>query len=205
MTNSGRAFKSRGVLCKVVRMTPTARILDVGCGRDKLPGSVGLDSNPRSHADIIHDLDRRPWPLEDDSFDRVRAQDVLEHVNDFFGVMEEIYRVCRHGAIVSVRMPFMSSLHFATDPTHRRAGASGTFDYFDPKKPLGRYAYSDARFERVEFHYGRNHPGLPGKFFQLIDPLVVPLCERFPSSYEHYFAYIYPMHEINYVLRALKR
>ena len=36
---------------------PSQRILDLGCGRDKLPGAVGMDQNPRSDADIIHDLD----------------------------------------------------------------------------------------------------------------------------------------------------
>jgi ubiquinone/menaquinone biosynthesis C-methylase UbiE len=182
----------------------TATTLDVGCGRDKLPGALGMDKNPRSDADVIHDLDQLPWPLEDSRFDFVRAQDVLEHVSDFFGVMEEIHRVCRDGALVEVRMPFMSSLHFATDPTHRRAGTSATFDYFDPKLPLGRYAYSAARFEKVKFVYGRFHPGIVGKLFKLLDSVVVPLCQHNPTSYEHYFAYVYPMHDVTYTLRAVK-
>jgi SAM-dependent methyltransferase len=185
--------------------TPTPRILDLGCGRDKLPGAIGMDQNPRSHADILHDLDKRPWPLESDSFDYVRAQDVLEHVQDFFGVMEEIHRVCRDGAEVVVRMPFMSSLHFATDPTHRRAGTSATFDYFDPERPLSRYEYTEARFKRVKFKYGRFYTGIVGDLFKPLDWLVMPLCQRYPNSYEHYFAYVYPMHEITYTLRALKR
>ena len=184
---------------------PSQRILDLGCGRDKLPGAVGMDQNPRSDADIIHDLDRTPWPLAADSFDFVRAQDVLEHVQDFFGVMEEIYRVCRDGAEILVRMPFMSSLHFATDPTHRRAGTSGTFDYFDPTRPLGRYTYTSARFERVAFHYGRFYPGAVGKLFKLADRVLVPYCERHATSYEHYFAYVYPMHDVTYTLRVIKR
>ncbi|MET0384576.1 MAG: methyltransferase domain-containing protein [Polyangiales bacterium] len=183
----------------------TRRTLDIGCGREKLPGALGLDKNPRSDADIIHDLDQRPWPLDADSFDYVRAQDVLEHVDDFFGVMEEIYRVCRDGALVEVRMPFMSSLHFATDPTHRRAGTSASFDYFDPRLPLGRYQYSTAHFEKVKFVYGRFHPGVIGKVFQVLDTVVVPLCQRFPRGYEHFFAYVYPMHDVTYTLRAVKQ
>lgn len=180
------------------------RILDLGCGRDKLPGAIGMDRNPRSDADIIHDLDACPWPLEADSFDFVRAQDVLEHVRDFFAVMEEIHRVCRNNAEVLVRMPFMSSLHFATDPTHRRAGTSATFDYFDPERPLGRYAYTTARFKRVKFEYGRFYTGIVGDLFKPLDRLVMPLCQRYPNSYEHYFAYVYPMHDVTYTLRAIK-
>jgi SAM-dependent methyltransferase len=180
------------------------RVLDVGCGRDKLPGATGMDQNPRSHADVIHNLDHRPWPLADSSFDHVRAQDILEHVDDFFGVMEEIHRVCRDGATVLVRMPFMSSLNFATDPTHRRSGTSGTFDYFDSQKPLGQYAYTDAQFELVDFRYGRFYHGIPGFFMKIVDKLFVPFCERYHVVYEHYYAYVYPMHDITYRLKVKK-
>jgi ubiquinone/menaquinone biosynthesis C-methylase UbiE len=181
------------------------RKLDVGCGRDKLPDAIGIDSNPRSHADIIHDLDVRPWPIPDSSIDYVRAQDVLEHVSDFFGVMAEIFRVCRDGATVDVRMPFMSSLNFATDPTHRRAGTSGTFDYFDPRTAMGRYAYTESRFELIEFRYGRFYHGLLGKLFKFFDRFWVPYFQRNRVMYEHYFAYVYPMHDISYRLRVVKK
>lgn len=186
-------------------MASKLQVLDVGCGRDKLPGAIGIDANPRSDADIIHDLDQTPWPIESDSVGHVRAQDVLEHVTDFFGVMAEIHRVCVDGATVDVRMPFMSSLNFATDPTHRRAGTSGTFDYFDESKPLGQYRYSDVQFELVEFRYGRFYHGVFGTLFRVLDVLLVPYFRWNCVVYEHYFAYVYPMHEISYRLRVKKR
>lgn len=179
-------------------------VLDIGCGRDKLPGAIGIDVNPRSNADIIHNLDQFPWPLADDQFDHVRAQDVLEHVQDFFGVMEEIHRVCRNGAVVDVRMPFMSSLNFATDPTHRRAGTSRTFEYFNPELHLGMYGYSTARFDLVSFRYRRFYLGWIGSIFRFVDRLLVPFLERHAVVYEHYFAYVYPMHDISYTLRVVK-
>jgi ubiquinone/menaquinone biosynthesis C-methylase UbiE len=183
---------------------PPSTVLDIGCGRDKLPGAIGIDANPRSDADVIHDLDQRPWPFPDSSFERVRAQDVLEHVADFFGVMEEIFRVSRHDALIEVRMPFMSSLNFATDPTHRRAGTAGTFDYFNPEKALGRYRYSPARFDLVKFSYGRFYHGRIGWIFRQLDRLVLPLLHRHSVVYEHYFAYVYPVHDITYTLRVIK-
>jgi len=36
--------------------TPQKKILDVGCGWNKTPGAIGMDANPKSHADVIHDL-----------------------------------------------------------------------------------------------------------------------------------------------------
>ncbi|HXF69539.1 MAG TPA: class I SAM-dependent methyltransferase [Thermoflexus sp.] len=47
------------------------RVLDVGCGRAKRPGAIGLDINPLSDADVTADLDRRPWPFASNSFDRI--------------------------------------------------------------------------------------------------------------------------------------
>ena len=136
----------------------------------------------------------------------MRAQDVLEHVQDFFGVMEELHRVCRDGAgRSSCACRSCPACTSPPNPTHRRAGTSATFDYFDPTRPLGRYAYSPARFERVSFHYGRFYPGKVGKLFKLMDRVLVPYCERNATSYEHYFAYVYPMHDVTYTLRAIKR
>lgn len=186
-------------------MTQAARkTLDIGCGTDKLPASIGIDANPSSDADIIHDLDVRPWPIKDNEFDYIRAQDILEHVRDFFGVMEEVYRVAKPGAIVEVRMPFMSSRHFATDPTHVRAGTSSTFDYFDPSTVLGRYRYSKARFSLLEFHYSRGYVGKTGKFWRTLDRVAIPFLERHTVEYELYFAYLYPMLDVSYRLRVDK-
>jgi len=178
--------------------------LDLGCGKDKLPGAVGMDMNLASHADVIHDLDERPWPFEDNRFEHVRAQDVLEHVADFMGVMEEIHCVCRAGASVLVRMPFMSSVNFTTDPTHRRAGTSSTFDYFDPESTLGQYSYSKAHFKLREFHYGRFYHGSHVSHMRRWDKRLVPWLEKHSVIYEHYFAYWYPMHDITYQLEVIK-
>ena len=45
------------------------RILDVGCGLNKYPNAIGLDYNPKTGADVIHDLAVVPYPFEDNEFD----------------------------------------------------------------------------------------------------------------------------------------
>lgn len=185
-------------------MMRSMKRLDVGCGRDKMPGAIGMDINPRSGADVIHDMEVTPWPFENDAFDYIRAIDVLEHVDNFIPAMEEIYRIARPNAEVEIRMPFMSSCNIATDPTHRRGATSRTFDYFDPKKDLAKYAYSKARFELEEFHYVRGYNTGVGTVLELVDKALVPLIERFALTYELYFPYIYPMHDISFRLRVKK-
>ena len=46
------------------------RTLDVGCGINKYPGSIGIDRNPHTRADVLCDLDHFPYPFRDGSFDR---------------------------------------------------------------------------------------------------------------------------------------
>jgi predicted SAM-dependent methyltransferase len=73
------------------------RVLDVGCGIRKYPGSIGIDVNPASAADVICDLDRFPYPFADRSFDQLRAIHVIEHLTDVIRSMQEFHRLVRAG------------------------------------------------------------------------------------------------------------
>jgi predicted SAM-dependent methyltransferase len=55
------------------------RILDIGCGTNKVAGAIGMDFNPKTAADVIHDLDDLPYPFADNSFDEVIGRHVIEH------------------------------------------------------------------------------------------------------------------------------
>ena len=79
---------------------PVSRILDIGCGNNKFPGSLGMDVNPRTAADVIHDLDELPYPFAADSFDEVIGRHVIEHVKEPLAVMCELHRITRAGGIV---------------------------------------------------------------------------------------------------------
>src|SRR5487761_768437 len=76
------------------------RILDVGCGQQKYPGSIGIDMNPDTAADVLCHLDRGALPFRDNSFDQVRAEHVIEHVADIIATMEEFHRITRKGGTI---------------------------------------------------------------------------------------------------------
>ena len=71
------------------------RILDVGCGPTKYPGSIGLDMNPSTAADVLCHLDHGGLPFRDNSFDHLRAEHIIEHVADIIATMEEFHRVTK--------------------------------------------------------------------------------------------------------------
>jgi len=110
------------------------RILDVGCGKFKHQVAeaevIGVDVNPDSDADVIHDLNSLPWPFDDNEFDQVICQDVLEHLSDIPLIMQEISRISRQGSVVEIRTPHYSSYYAYDDPTHRHRFGYYTFDRF---------------------------------------------------------------------------
>ncbi len=109
-----------------------ARILDLGCGRRKFPGAIGVDRNPDTAADVLCDFDRGRLPFADDSFDQVRAIHLLEHVADVVRVMEEMHRVTRSGGTVLVVTPHYTDSSSFADPTHRWHLNSFAFRFFYP-------------------------------------------------------------------------
>src|SRR5438105_1938486 len=80
-----------------LKPTGPGSILDVGCGSAKTPGAVGLDISSETDAEIVHDLNVVPYPIEDCAFDHVLMQDVLEHLVDPIKVVSELHRVLRPG------------------------------------------------------------------------------------------------------------
>jgi ubiquinone/menaquinone biosynthesis C-methylase UbiE len=106
------------------------KILDVGCGIKKFPGSLGLDKNPRTAADVLADLDRAPYPFRDSSFSGVRAIHVIEHVADVVRTMEEFHRVTMPGGSVRLETPHYTDFSSFCDPTHRWHLNSFSFRYF---------------------------------------------------------------------------
>ena len=176
------------------------RVLELGCGFSKTPGAFGVDIIAESQADLVHDLNVFPYPLDDSAWDRVICNDVLEHVKDFVRTMEEIWRVGTAGAEVAISGPFMSSVNYYSDPTHRRAFTSRSFDYFIPGRPASRYNYSQARFDLLSCDYDTDQ--IP--YRKGWHGWALRWANRNKEHYENRFAFIYPVYSIYFQLRVVK-
>lgn len=120
----------------------TARKLNLGSGEFHKEGFINLDYRSHVGAEVVHDLNGAdPLPFEDNYFDAVEADHVMEHLQRPFVVMRELHRVTKPGGTISIRVP-----HFSrgfSHPEHEH-GFDVTFPlYFDPKFKGG--------YEGVEF------------------------------------------------------
>jgi SAM-dependent methyltransferase len=122
------------------------KILDVGCGQNKTPGAIGIDSNPKTHADVIHDLGVVPYPFADNEFDEIVSYHVIEHVPDVMAFVTELYRITRPGGKMKFVTPHYTNPDWASDPTHRNHLNSYSFQYFTESRQLFPF-YTDVRLK----------------------------------------------------------
>lgn len=68
--------------------------LNLGSGARPLEGYVNVDLSPgMPGVGLVHDLDRMPWPFENDSIDEIVMAHCLEHLADCNAAMREIHRI----------------------------------------------------------------------------------------------------------------
>jgi predicted SAM-dependent methyltransferase len=80
--------------------------LDIGCGKFKLPGFIGIDIDPESSADLLHDINT-PLPYPDNSIDEIYCSHLLEHCKNVEFVLNEFYRICKPGTVINCIVPLL--------------------------------------------------------------------------------------------------
>jgi SAM-dependent methyltransferase len=180
------------------------KLLDVGCGTNKTPGAVGLDSNPRTGADVIHDLGEVPYPFPDNEFDTIISNHAAEHVPDVMAFITELYRITKPGGRIRLLTPHYTNPDWANDPTHRNHFNSYSFDTFIEDRQNFAF-YTDVRLRPV-----RTHVTLLRLWRALGLELLVNLDQRAPrfrflrKFWEHYLSYIIRGKELNFEFEVIK-
>jgi SAM-dependent methyltransferase len=159
-------------------------VLDVGCGIRKQPGAIGIDRNPASHPDVLVDLEQFPYPFADNSFDRITAIHVIEHLGDVIRAMEEFHRLLRPGGTLRIETPHYTDYSSFCDPTHKNHLNSFSFRYFGPDHGGFGY-YSAARFREISVRVK-----LLAFWKWLGFEFLVNHFPRYRRFWEHYLCYI---------------
>lgn len=171
------------------------KVLDIGCGRKKLSGAVGLDMMKLPEVDIIADLNQK-LPIEDETFEAVHADQVLEHVDNLIGLVYEVYRILKAGGIFLIHVPYFRSSWAHIDPTHVRSFTINSMNYF----VKGTFEYENYRFQEEAF----SHQDI---FLDVHRDST--LCRHFfsvwalknPVSFENTFlSSLYPFQQVSYLL-----
>jgi len=168
--------------------------LNLGCGNKHIADFINLDIAPAVKPDVVHDLDRFPYPFPDSRFSEIVVYDVIEHIGDVPSFMREIWRVGKPGAKVTITTPNFSAANSYTDPTHRRHLGYFSLDYFSASHPLNYYGTDGFSVNWREIFFART----------LVNKLVHRAANRWPHEYERRWAWIFPAWYLQFELKVSK-
>ena len=174
-------------------------VLDVGCGNNKFPGAIGVDSNPNTRADVIVNLDSFPYPFRDNSFREIRCLHVIEHVADVIRTMEEFHRILQPGGRALIVTPHYTDFSSFCDPTHRSHLNSFSLRYFGDDN-AGYGYYTKARFREISVHVR-----LLSLWRYTGYEFLVNQSRWFRRFWEFYLCYVVRGKVIEWQLEALKK
>ncbi|MBI3034055.1 hypothetical protein HYY72_02755 [Candidatus Woesearchaeota archaeon] len=154
--------------------------LNMGCGTDIREGYVNLDFIKNEGVDVVHDLEKTPYPFNEDQFEEVIAFNILTLIKNLSEVMEELYRISKNGAVIKIIVPHYNQHLPHTDPTTKRFFSPETFDFFsvNSSNNLGNKSLfvkkftKKAKFKIVKL---KLNPGFWGKFVPFKGKLLRPL------------------------------
>ncbi len=93
--------------------------LNFGCGNKILKGYINVDIQYGEGIDKSFDFDKFPYPFEDNTFDFILLDNVLEHLEDPKAIMNELHRICKKSGIVRIIVPHFNNSGAFNDYTHK--------------------------------------------------------------------------------------
>ena len=128
--------------------------VNFGCGEKTHLDHINIDKTFLPNVDLIWDLEKTPLPFKTNSISEVKCEHILEHINNFVPLVEELWRICKPGAIIYVFAPYFRYEAAYRDPTHVRFFTEHSFDYFQKGVKFSHYSKARFKIRKIEL---RNH------------------------------------------------
>ena len=173
--------------------------LNLGCGRDIRKGWINLDQFEGKGIDVVHNLNLIPLPFEDNKFDLVLCQDILEHI-EFIPLINDIYRILKLKGLLVIRVPHFTSKLNYDDPTHINRFSLKTFDYFI-KNDYFNYEREVRFYSRIKKKIIFDKSSLIMKVFHGFIEKLINKSEKRQIFYETSFLKIIPAMNLEITLK----
>jgi SAM-dependent methyltransferase len=106
--------------------------IDLGCGANKREGFYGVDRLKLPGVDLVLELGSKRWPFKADSMEEAHCSHFLEHLKpaERIHVVNELYRVLKPEAKVTIITPHWASTRAYGDLTHEWPPVSEFWYYY---------------------------------------------------------------------------
>ncbi len=118
---------------------------------------------------------------------------------DIIKAMEEIHRISKPFAKITIIVPYFRSKWACLDPTHKHFFTADTLSYFVYDHPYHeRYVYSKCKFLMKKKTFNE---GIDQTLFQ---KLLIPIAENYTTFYENKISPIFPLETLTYHMEVIK-
>ena len=93
--------------------------LNFGCGSNIYTGWDNVDIQQGSKITKSFDFDKFPYPIEDNAYNYIFSNMVLEHVDKPDRVIEELWRISKPNALIEIHVPHYSNKGAYNDMQHK--------------------------------------------------------------------------------------
>lgn len=178
--------------------------LNLGSGRHVKKDYINLDIVKFKGVDVVHNINKFPWPFANNKFSEVLCSHVLEHVDNFNKAINEIWRISKPGAIINIYVPYYVGLTYASDPSHKRVFTYRSMDHYAINPYYlkeGQNLGTKAKFKilKIKIIFAEN------KYLKRLNFLINPIINRSPLIYERFFFFFLPAANIYYKLKVVKK
>jgi len=104
--------------------------LNFGCGNDIRAGWDNVDIQKSPKLTKIFDFNKFPYPIKKDCYDLIYLSNVLEHLEKPDKVLEELWRISKHNAIIEIIVPYYNNKGAFNDMQHLHYFSDKTFQTF---------------------------------------------------------------------------
>ena len=155
--------------------------LNLGCGNDYREGWVNLENTggyieKKYKADVVHDLNKYPYPFKSNEFDAILASHLVEHLDDPLRFFKECRRILSANGELTVIVPHYTN-PMAYTPLHKT--------YWSYKSM--KHVANGLRIKEVKLKFTPKYK------------LIEWIARRFPVFYENTPLSIFPAKEIEAV------
>lgn len=169
--------------------------LNLGCAHDYKKGWVNLDardhdaSGKKMKVDVIHNLNKYPWPFKNEEFDFIYLRGVLEFLTDQEKAIKELRRISSKGSEVKIIVPYFTSYFAYREFSAHKYSLNCT-------ELLGYFKRQG--FELISKGFENNNSALR------IPTALMNLSEATQNFYERLFSGIFPANQVYWVIKKRK-
>lgn len=94
--------------------------LNLGCGDDIKEGWDNVDIQKNKKITKSFDFNKFPYPIEDNTYDYIYTDNVLEHLKEPDKVVQELWRIAKNNGIINIVVPHYTNKGAYSCLEHKR-------------------------------------------------------------------------------------